>query len=179
MRDDPDTPPIPSEILHSIYAAVGELILKWAHAEQILDNMITIFFHGAGAKSERDLPVALSRKMRYLRKSLRTTPSLATFRETANNLLSETKKLSDIRHTVVHGALTEYDAATQTITFVKLKAVKDTHWVDPRLVKLDDLLGVGEEAGNLALHLGDLLKGLLEAFVPKDVLDKHRRGLGR
>ncbi len=174
-----DLPPIPSDILPPIFFAVGELVLGWAFAEQNLDNMVTIFFHGAGAKTEAELPVALNRKMKYLRKCLRTVPALASFRANAEQLIDEAEKLSDTRHTVIHGAISEYNSQIQVITFVKLKAVKDRHWVDPRHMKLDHLLGIGVEAGKLGLRLGDLTRRLLDTFVPKDVRDKLGRDLGR
>jgi hypothetical protein len=180
MRADlPEPPPIPADVLMAVYAAVGELVIGWALAEQMLDHMVTLCFHGAGAKTERELPVALTRKLRYLRKCFARVPSLPPFRERASNLLDETEKLSDIRHTVIHGAISDYDTTTETIIFVKLKAVKDRHWVDPRRVKGTALLAAGGEAADLGSRLGDLARGLFDTLVPENVRDKLRRDLGR
>lgn len=169
---------IPREILMAIYPPVGELVVTWAMTEQMLDHWVTIFFQASGGERLiTELPAGLKRKMKFLRRSLRELPALAPFKDEGLALLSEVAGIADYRHTVVHGALAKYDARSETITFVKLKAVKDKHWIQPRTMKGNDLLNIGSVALDFCSRLGDFTKRLVDAFVPQDVLDKHRGNL--
>ncbi len=168
------------DVLMTLYGPVGEIVIGWALAEQILDNCVALFFHAAGGRQiEPELPRMLKRKISFSRRCLNKLAPLADFRQQGTAFMDEIAILAELRHTLIHGALSDYDAATATYTFTRLDAVKDKHWIQPRTVSLPILLNTGGKCLDLGSRFGDFLKRLVEAFVPEDVIKKYPGPIGR
>ncbi len=156
---------IPDDLFPRLSLSVGQLILKWSFVEVSLDQWVAVVYQGVGGKQiEQEIPRGLKRKIKFLRRCFKSIPALEPFAEEATNLLSRAKKLSSIRHTIVHGYLSKYDPHTQTVTFVKLDARKDIQRVNETPLTIAQLLDAGRECLNLSTDSARLAKRLAERF---------------
>ena len=158
---------IPDNLFPPLSMAVGQLILSWSFVEVSLDQWVAVVYQGVGGKQiEREIPRGLDRKIKFLRRCFKRIPALEPFAEEATDILSRAKKLSSIRHTIVHGFVSKYDPHTQTMTFVKLDARKDRdiHRVNETPLTFAQLLDAGGECLNLSTDSARLAKRLAERF---------------
>ena len=157
--------PIPDDLFPLLSLSVGQLVLSWSVVEVSLDQWVAIIYQGVGGKQiEREMPRALSRKIKFLRRCFKSILALEPFAEEATNLLGRAKELSSIRHTVVHGYVSKYDPDTQTATFVKLDAGKEIHQINITPLTFDQLLGAGGKCLNLSTDFTKFTKRLTDVF---------------
>ena len=86
-----------------LYSALGKLTISWAYAEFGLDWLIREIHEPlrAGAK----VPIALNRKLEYLRKAFGTVDRLATFRERFEKIADQIHDAAEERHDLIHGLI--------------------------------------------------------------------------
>ncbi|PCJ70339.1 MAG: hypothetical protein COA62_06985 [Rhodobiaceae bacterium] len=105
----------------ALFAAIGRLTVSWAHLELGLDAMIdTIFYDLENPPKEKELPIALRRKLKYLRKAVKLIPMRPGDAEEYAALIDNIAKESDIRHDIIHGAIVEHTEGTGTARAIRI-----------------------------------------------------------
>jgi hypothetical protein len=115
---------IPADVIKPLYTAVGHIVVNWAFVEQSLDMWIAIIYQTSDDRCIEDvIPMALGRKIRFLRKCFNRMHVLANFRAEALDYIAKAKELSDTRHFIIHDTISKYNPTDHTFTFVKLDVV--------------------------------------------------------
>jgi len=89
----------------AFFAAIGRLTVSWAHIELGLDWLVRTIHHDLNGRDriEKDEPIALKRKLDYLRKGFRKLPELEAFADRFPPIADEIVSASDQRHDMIHG----------------------------------------------------------------------------
>ncbi|MBA2589459.1 MAG: hypothetical protein H0U98_12635 [Alphaproteobacteria bacterium] len=74
---------------------VGGIALEWAAIETTLDLMALVAYAGGGTKLSANLPMSLSRKIKFLRLAFRKLPELEKCETEASVFFDRIEKLSD------------------------------------------------------------------------------------
>lgn len=173
---------LPDDFERPFYTTVGLFVANWAFVEIALDHWITIIFRSAGGKHvEREMPRALSRKLKFLRRCTRQIDALAPYSKQALRYMTRPGELAKTRQFVVHGVLANFDADYMLISFVKIDTAPDKteHIVSELIIPVQDLLNQGVECMNLASDMFDLAHRLGERFIPGYVPYEPPRRVGR
>lgn len=87
-----------------LYSALGKLTISWAYVEFGLDWLIREIHEPLGFQAtESQVPISLTRKLRYLRKAFRSLDKLATFRDRFEKIADQIRDAADERHDLIHG----------------------------------------------------------------------------
>lgn len=90
------------------FGAIGRLAISWAHLEFGLDWLVEIFFYGfKGNTIEAEIPVALKKKISFLRIAFKRLPIGKEAIDGYMQLLKRIKTLSNTRHDIIHGFVIE------------------------------------------------------------------------
>lgn len=155
------------ETLFALRTAIGHIVMNWVYVERMIDLSITKIYHTtAGRDIEPELPRAIKRKIKYLKCAFRTIPDLDALAKGFRPLLSDAQTLANIRHVVAHGAVLDFDAKTETVTFNMLDAKGHFHTERPEKLSYQELLKAGRECANLAEKLGPLVTQLVATEMP-------------
>jgi hypothetical protein len=85
---------------------VGYFVLLWANAEQWLEMCVAVIYRGLGGDvCMKKMPQALSRKLEFMEDCFARLPGLAHRRGHARRVVAGFRKLSSIRHELIHGAI--------------------------------------------------------------------------
>ena len=156
---------IPDDLFPPLSMAVGQMVLSWSFVEVSLDQWVAIIYQGVGGRNlAEEIPRALTRKIKFLRRCFRNIAALDPFAEEATKLLDRAKEISEIRHTVVHGYISKYEPHTQTVTFVKLDAEKDIHRRFEIPLTFPQLLDAGGKCLDLSTDFTRFTKRLTDSF---------------
>jgi hypothetical protein len=84
---------------------LGLMTLTWAWAENALALSIGII-DGAveGVRGHRDIPVSMTRRLKYLRASLTDVPELHSVKDMGRKLADDFSRLNVRRNELVHGS---------------------------------------------------------------------------
>ena len=89
------------ELNQAIFTTVGQLAVNWALMEFSLDALVSVIFHDfEGRKVEPELPRELSRKVRFVRSFLATSPEVV--HTIKDDLLKEMDRLSNLREPLIN-----------------------------------------------------------------------------
>jgi hypothetical protein len=167
------TDPVTPDIVGYLYQPAGALVLSWAFVEQALDACIAVVYQSTqGRCFEPKLPRSVKRKTRFLKLSHRMVDVLKPLAAVGLPLFSEANRLAQIRHTVVHGAISDFDHATNKIVFRMLDSTGTKHREEYRKLRIDEILKAGTEANHLARKLADFAQRLIETCMPDDPVEK-------
>jgi hypothetical protein len=87
------------------HKALGSAVQTWAGLEILLDaNIHVIATHYGGKTIDPQVPLALKRKLKYLRRAFTELKTLSEFRESALADLEKIGPLGEERHSFIHGA---------------------------------------------------------------------------
>jgi hypothetical protein len=91
--------------LQNVCTMLGLMTLIWAWAENALAISIGII-DGAvkEMRGQRDIPISLKRRVKYLRTALADVPELESLKERGNQLANDFIRLSVLRNELVHGS---------------------------------------------------------------------------
>jgi len=92
------------EYRQTILITVGNLTIMWAGVERMLDELIAHWQHLATDLSQ-DHPMALARKLSYLKEMQRDERLSAAIRDFLRYTRIEAKRLGGERHDIIHGIL--------------------------------------------------------------------------
>ena len=159
--------PLSQEMIDTLYQPVGTLVITWALTEQTLDSCIAVIYQTtAGRHLEPELPRSVKRKARFLKLSHRLVDILKPLAAEGLPLFSEANRLAQIRHTVVHGVISEYDSRTKKVTFTMLDATGTKHRTEDRKLSVDEIVRAGAEIHSLASKLTKFASQLFETCIP-------------
>jgi hypothetical protein len=158
--------------------AVGQLVVGWAFVETMLDMCIAVVYQSIDCTHiEPEIPRSTERKVEFLKKMIKTHRKLTRFQNDLS-LLSTAKSLANMRHTVVHGVISEYDDRTGTVLFVMLDAKPKRHEEVRRKLSFKTMLAAGGRCLDLRKALHDLGLRLIKALVPKNKAKNFIRPFG-
>lgn len=91
------------------FGAIGRLTISWAHLELGLDCMVDISHNAFGGnKIDPEMPRALKRKITYLRAIFKQLPIPPESIKGYHALLDQIETAAEVRHDIIHGAITKY-----------------------------------------------------------------------
>lgn len=103
------------------FASIGRLALAWGHLEAGLDIFVYLVFVGLGnPPGDKEIPLSLSRKIRYLRSALNKLPIGDDERDAIFQKLDEIKQEAETRHDIIHGIVVEQVENSGTAEIVRL-----------------------------------------------------------
>jgi len=157
----------PSDEEH--FAAIGRLTVAWALLEAGLDMSVgCIHLYAGGSQAiEPELPRALERKMRYLRKAFNQIGPLSRWKETFPTLAEQIKVASDFRHDIVHGFAISHPPGSIQVTLLRFLWEPQNYRIKPITVTAELLLREALKAQKLAGQTLSLANELAENFSPK------------
>lgn len=110
------------------FGAIGRLTISWSHLELGLDTGIYLIHHYLGGKDrEKELPRALSRKLKYFKRALEHLPISDQDLPKYRGLITNIQDASDTRHDIIHGAVVSHEEGSGEAKLVRL-IYKDTGW---------------------------------------------------
>lgn len=105
----------------AFFAAIGRLTLSWGHIEFGVDAIVAILhWNLGGAKTERVMPWALKRKIRYIKAYFRRQMPDSEITTRMCELLDEVGRASEDRHDLVHGFTVEHPEGAGEAKLVRL-----------------------------------------------------------
>ncbi|HEY8595999.1 MAG TPA: hypothetical protein VIL84_12220 [Devosiaceae bacterium] len=164
-------PSVSPEIMPHIITSVGMLVLNWSFVENTLDMWTAIAYRDVGGDEiEKEIPKMFSRKVKYLRKCFRRLAPLAPHRKACLHFVERAKAISDIRHNIVHGTLSDYDPETEMITFsiLELNPDKTQHIAGKAKIVGRDLIGFANELLAMASTGPVLTQSILDSLESQD-----------
>lgn len=150
---------------NALYSQVGFIVIQWGYCEQSLELLVTTLFreYGGNAMPKRKrLPRGLSEKLAFVKECAACIPLLEPFRTDIESLASKFEALTQKRHDLVHGALTDDPVINGVYSFIRLETHPDIHEVKdfqydlkafPSLAKA--LVGLGADAPKVARRVFD------------------------
>lgn len=157
-RKTPDGLSIPEDIVEPLYTAVGQLVVNWALMEQALESWVAVIYHQAGGKLVTPkLSKRLGDKISLLRRWLVEIDQLAPFSPEGVTLLDRIEALGKTRNHIVHGAISEFEPSSLTLTFIKIDTDKCRSMQRANSLRITaaELLSAGTEAMDLASDVVD------------------------
>jgi hypothetical protein len=151
LDSDFTAPSIPEEIFEPLCSAVGNFALNFAFVDRALDYWIIVIYHDLGGKSvEKEIPRGFDRKLKFLRRCFKQIHALAPFATECLDCLEKAKALSNSRHYVVHGVLSDYIPEGHIFVFVNLNTnpSKTMHKLSKLSISAFKLLKQGNQCGN-------------------------------
>jgi len=119
-----------SEDLSDLYTAVGFVVVQWGQAEQSLDLAVsTLYQNYHGASYAKRMPKMLAPKLEFIKKCLDVPAYGPSLLELAAKLSDDFECLSEIRHVLIHGTISEVTQRDGVYSYIKLNVQKDTHEV--------------------------------------------------
>lgn len=145
----------------ALFSAVGRLTISWAHLEFGLDISILIL-HGMLSEKyrEKEIPRALKKKIKYLRKAIRLLPMDDDVLQTFMNFLDKIQDESEVRHDVIHGVVTEHIEGSGEATFTRIFHRKDGLTSSPVTADTKDILLAANRANKITSNLHALIEVL-------------------
>lgn len=141
--------------------AVGRLTLSWATLELGLDICaLAVHRYHREARTDPELPRALGRKLRYLRKAFETLPEMASARESFLKVMDDIEKSAEVRHDMIHGIVNE--VLPDGIKMTRMLREADGYRPKQFTVTVTDILREAvrvNNMGSLVLSTGMLLHG--------------------
>lgn len=159
---------IPPTMMPYIWSAVGAIVVSWALVEQNLDILATVAFTSCGGdKIQPELPLALKNKISYLRACFRKLPALAPFTDDALTILKGAKKISTLRHFVVHGVVSHFNRSDRSLVFIRLDTVNDrtVHQMKDLQITMHNLIERGIECESLSTATRELAERITDAVM--------------
>jgi hypothetical protein len=152
--------------LDGLFKAVGFAVIQWGQAEQSLDLATGLLYNELGGKPlAKRLPKMLETKLELIETCLIRLPILARLRTEGRVLVADFRRLSAMRHQIIHGAVSSVSAKDGGFEFMKLDIKDDEHVVRdfrfdgqefPKLTK--DLIDLGANTIKFAGRLWEIVR---------------------
>jgi hypothetical protein len=154
--------------LDNIAKAFGLVVIQWGNCEQFLDMLVALLWRSFPTRAlARRIPVMLTPKLEFARKSFAGVEALKPFQPQADVIFSEFDRLSKIRNDLIHGAVASLTPIDDHIILVKFDVHDDFHHVRevrlpvsayPKLSR--DLVNLGKISHQLSHSVFELAKKL-------------------
>lgn len=161
---------VPGEALDPLCSAIGHIVINWSHIETALNAWLAIIYHSPeGKQLASELPHEMKRKLRFLRKAFRDIDRLQAYAAEALEHLRAVRRLSNVRHFLIHGSPTHYDAVDNGFIFVRVDRddAKTMHQLKELRITAVKLLDHSRECLTLSSAMLDMAKRLLEPLIGK------------
>ncbi len=152
--------------LDSIAKAFGLVVINWSNAEQSLDMLIALLWQSFPTRTySRKIPMMLAPKLAFARRSFAEVEALEPFQQQAQSLFAEFDRLSNLRHDLIHGAVTSLAPIDGHFVLNKFDIHDGFHHVRevripvaayPQLIR--DLVNLGRNAHHMADTVFELVK---------------------
>lgn len=108
--------------LDNLARMVGLLVIQWSSAEQTLELTVSSLFNsGSGPKIKSGkVPQQLTAKLDYLSRCADHMVELMPIKINVNKLVEDFKLLSDLRHSLIHGAASSINHRDGVYSFGKI-----------------------------------------------------------
>jgi hypothetical protein len=158
---------IPTDDLAELNFAVGSLVVLWGYTEASLNaSVVTVFRFAGGHHHASEIPVAMGRKLKFVRRCLRRIPALAPFTDEGINLMAQVGILAKKRNDIIHGFVTNQDRKTQTFTFTNLGSAAEVALIRSQAkFTPNDIVDIGRVCIPLTLELAQFADRLAQTFV--------------
>lgn len=155
----------PGTTAESLFKTIGFIVINWGHCEQSLELLVnSLFLQYGGNKlpKRKKMPRQLSEKLSFVSECAEQLPSLSSFRAELEALVSSFEAVTQTRHDLVHGALTDAPVVEGVYSFIRLDTHPDIHEVKDFQYDLkafpplaEALLRLGSDAPKLARRVFD------------------------
>ncbi len=155
----------PGSSIENLFKTIGFVVVQWAHCEQSLElitNTLFLQYGGNRLPGRRRMPKPLSEKIAFVKECLLQIPSLAPFQVELKELVINFEAMTQKRHDLVHGALTDDPVVNGVFTFIRLETHPDIHEVKGFQYDLTEfpsiaasLLRLGADAPKVARRVFD------------------------
>ena len=118
--------------VETLYRQVGFIVVQWGHCEQSLEllvNVLYLQYDGKKLTGKKKIPKQLTEKLDFVKTCIQKVPSLEPFQSELESLVSNFEALTQIRHDIVHGALSDEPAINGVFTLIRLETHPDLHEV--------------------------------------------------
>lgn len=144
----------------TLYSQVGFIVIQWGHCEQSLELLVnTLFseFGGNALPKRKRMPRQLSEKLSFVKECAAAIPELKPLRVEIERLAGAFEALTQKRHDLVHGALSDTADIDGVYSFIRLETHPDIHEIKdfkydlrdfPSLAK--ELVGLGASTTKIA-----------------------------
>lgn len=155
-----------------MFSSIGRLVVAWSGAETAIDFLVLFLHHNVGGRTiEREMPWALSRKVRYLRKCFNKLTPLAPHRDHALPLLDEVTALSEMRQDIIHGYVADHAEGSDQIKIVRILRGGEFYGYRPISVTAVTIMESAADAMDLGTRLLRFATTIGEKF-PFDQTDQ-------
>ncbi len=161
---------VPLDALPPLYAVIGETVANWSIIETALGSWVAIIYQAAGGnRHAKVIPLALGRRMTFLRLCFNKITALQPFATDGRALLDRIGNIKDTRHMLVHGVVSNYSPDNHEFLFVRLDLDKaETMQVIKELsISAAKMLNDSGEAMAIATDCLIFAERLLQALVPE------------
>jgi hypothetical protein len=156
----------------ALFSAIGRLTLSWGLLEAGLAAAIDSIFHLHGNPSrEAEIPRALNRKIKFLRKAI---PKLAGDGDETRRFLAfldEVDKETIVRHDIIHGCVVRHEEGTGEALSIRLLHHKTGRVMKPVRLDAETIMQAAVRTNKLAgiaLTLARLLSGAEDHEAPRE-----------
>jgi hypothetical protein len=149
----------------SLFKTIGFIVVNWGHCEQSLELLVSTLFREYGGNKlpkVKKMPKPLSAKIAFVKECANHIPALAPFRTEIESLVCDFDALTQTRHDLVHGAITDTPVIEGVYSFIRLDTHPDIHEVKYFQYDLkafpsfaEALLRLGSDAPKLARRVFD------------------------
>ena len=120
----------PGSTFESLCKSIGFVVVQWGHCEQSLELLVNTLFlqyGGNGLPKRKKMPKQLGEKVAFVKECARGIPSLSLFRAELESLATSFESLTQKRHDLVHGALTDAPVKNGVYSFIRLETHPDIY----------------------------------------------------
>jgi len=125
----------------------------------------TLFLHYGGNKlpKVKKMPKPLGAKIAFVKECAMHIPTLAPFRTEIDSLISDFEALTQKRHDLVHGALTDARVVNGVYSFIRLETHPDIHEMKDFQYDLKVFPSLAESLLRLGADAPKVVKRVLDA----------------
>jgi hypothetical protein len=155
----------PGTNAESLFKTIGFIVIQWGHCEQSLELLVNTLFREYGGNKlpkVKKMPKPLAAKIAFVKECAAHIPFLAPFRTEIDSLVRDFEALTQTRHDLVHGALTDAPVVDGVYSFIRLDTHPDIHEVKEFQYDLkvfpslaEALMRLGSDAPKLARRVFD------------------------
>jgi hypothetical protein len=163
-----DKPTYMSPADEMLFASIGRLTISWAIIEGSLDVIVSIIHHRIGGKAiEPEMPWALKRKLKYIRRCFSKIEALKSFADPVPNLMTDILSASEMRQNIIHGVATHHPQGASTIKMTRLIRGGEFYFRKNFQVTTIEILQAAVAANKLSARILAVYNVLLAKFPPE------------
>jgi len=155
----------PGTNAESLFKTIGFVVVNWGHCEQSLELLVNTLFRSYGGSKLpkfKKMPKPLASKIAFVKECAEHISALAPFRTEIESLLRDFEAITQTRHDLIHGALTDAPVVDGVYSFIRLDTHPDIHEVKSFQYDLkafpslaEALLRLGADAPTVAKRIFD------------------------